>query len=481
MSIPHALVWFRRDLRCHSQSLLFNAQQLGGKVSCLYLGTPVDWMKYAVSPRQIDLIAQRLMFLRSTLSEYAIPLYVAETETHETTINWLLDWITTEGITDIYAQEELTWAEKKRDAILQEKLAARGVTLHLDPTSTILPVGLVTNQQGEMYRVFSAFRRRWWQVFLTQKWPKKAVSSASLIQQSHFHASIEKTNLCDITKWQRQPCQLAGDDAAIHQQWQNFLVNNVNQYALQRDFPAIDGTSRLSAYFSIGALSAKDCFQDVLVHYPEAIETDFKSGIGVWLSQMIWREFYYHLLASFPELSRNAPFLVWTDAVQWRINTVQAQAWQAGKTGFPLIDAAMRQLNATGWMHNRLRMLVASFWCKDLLFDWRVGEQWFLSQLVDGDFALNNGGWQWSASTGTDAVPYFRIFNPTTQSERFDSKGDFIRYWLPELSSVPNRYLHEPHLWSEFHTIDYPEPIVDHKMARLRAIDAYRLAKETFK
>ncbi len=479
MTTSHALVWFRRDLRCDLHEGLSQAQRLGGKVSCLYLGTPMDWTKYAVSPRQIDLIAQRLSHLRSVLKQYALPLHIAQTETHETTIPWLLNWLEGQGITHIYAQAEFTWAEKQRDRVLTRQLAERGIEFHLLPTATILPVGAIANQQGEMYRVFSAFRRRWWQTFLTHRIENTVLQAPSLAQQTHFNGWVHNHNACEITQWSQQNALLPVDDNAIQRQWRHFLEQDLSQYGTQRDFYGVNGTSRLSAYFAIGALSTQTCFQEVLRYYPHAIETDFKSGVGVWLSQMIWREFYYHLLAAFPELSCHRPFLLWTDGVQWQTNPQKAEAWKMGKTGFPVIDAAMRQLNTTGWMHNRLRMLVASFWCKDLLLDWREGEAWFLNQLVDGDFALNNGGWQWSASTGTDAVPYFRIFNPTTQSLRFDPSGAFLRAWLPELANVPNKYVHEPYLWAEFHTIDYPSPIIDHKVARLRAIEAYRLAKES--
>ena len=169
---------------------------------------------------------------------------------------------------------------------------------------------------------------------------------------------------------------------------------------------------------------------------PQLLE-DRESGAFAWLNELIWREFYRHLLVAYPDLCRHRPFIAWTDKVRWCDDAAKLHAWQRGETGYPIVDAAMRQLNATGWMHNRLRMISASFLVKDLLIDWRAGERYFMSQLLDGDLAANNGGWRWAASTGTDAAPYFRIFNPTTQGERFDPQGTFIRKWLPELAECP--------------------------------------------
>lgn len=181
----------------------------------------------------------------------------------------------------------------------------------------------------------------------------------------------------------------------------------------------------------------------------------------MWLNELIWREFYRHLMTYHPDLCKHRPFIRWTEQVQWQSNEKLLKAWQHGLTGFPIVDAAMRQLNETGWMHNRLRMITASFLVKDLLIDWRTGERYFISQLIDGDLAANNGGWQWAASTGTDAAPYFRIFNPTTQGQRFDVDGEFIRRWLPELKDVPAKAIHEPWAWADKQrvTLNYPRPL----------------------
>ena len=262
------------------------------------------------------------------------------------------------------------------------------------------------------------------------------------------------------------------------QRLRSFCREQVQDYQLQRDLPAVAGTSCLSPYLALGVLSPRQCFNRLLAECPALLEnTD--GGAFTWLNELIWREFYRHLLVAYPRLCRHRPFIDWTDGVIWNHSEQQLIAWQQGRTGYPIVDAAMRQLNETGWMHNRLRMISASFLVKDLLIDWRHGERYFMSQLLDGDLAANNGGWQWAASTGTDAAPYFRIFNPTTQGERFDSNGAFIRRWLPELAGVPDSDIHQPWRWAQRQQqhLDYPLPLVDHKLARLATLAAFEAAK----
>lgn len=198
-----------------------------------------------------------------------------------------------------------------------------------------------------------------------------------------------------------------------------------------------------------------------------------RKGVTTWIGELIWREFYRHILIGFPQVCMNRPFRVETDRLPWRYDEGQFEAWCAGRTGVPVVDAGMRQLAQTGWMHNRLRMITAMFLTKDLFIDWRLGERHFMRHLVDGDFANNNGGWQWSASTGTDAAPYFRIFNPFNQSRRYDPTGDYIRRFVPELEGVSADDIHEPHKSKSLAT-DYPRPIVDHDAVRRGTIKAFQ-------
>ncbi|MCY1406591.1 Deoxyribodipyrimidine photo-lyase [compost metagenome] len=265
----------------------------------------------------------------------------------------------------------------------------------------------------------------------------------------------------------------AGETEA-HDRLQRFIDEAVDDYQLQRDFPAVAGTSQLSPYLAAGVISPRQCLLRALGHNHGEFDSG-NSGLVTWINELIWREFYKHILNGYPRVSRHRAFRQETEALPWRHAPDELKAWQEGRTGIPIIDAAMRQLLATGWMHNRLRMIVAMFLTKNLLIDWREGERFFMRHLIDGDLAANNGGWQWSASTGTDAVPYFRIFNPVSQSRRFDSQGWFIKRWLPELADTDEKNIHSPMPPAQlFATSNYPQPIVDLGSSRQRALNAFK-------
>jgi deoxyribodipyrimidine photo-lyase len=263
----------------------------------------------------------------------------------------------------------------------------------------------------------------------------------------------------DRTRWPVEQNRLEA-------QLERFIYEREADYARLRDFPALNGTSALSPALSIGALSARQCL--AALQLARIGDSWLES---TWLNELIWREFYRHLLVAFPGQSRLEPFRPEVEArISWLENEAAFEAWKAGETGYPIVDAAMKQLLATGWMHNRLRMIVASFLTKLLRIDWRRGEAFFMSKLIDGDFASNLGGWAWSASVGADAAPYFRIFNPQLQSEKFDPKGEFIAHWLPQLDKLPARERHKPGAGQH---LGRPAPVVDYKRARQAALDDY--------
>ena len=253
-----------------------------------------------------------------------------------------------------------------------------------------------------------------------------------------------------------------------------FADAQIDYYQSERDFPAKPGTSQLSAYLAAGVISPRQCLHAAL----QSNQGEFDSGkVGAvtWINELLWREFYKHILVGYPRVSRHRAFRPETEALAWRDAPDELAAWQEARTGLPIIDAAMRQLLETGWMHNRLRMVVAMFLTKNLLIDWREGERFFMRHLIDGDLAANNGGWQWSASTGTDSAPYFRIFNPISQSEKFDSEGLFIKHWLPELAGLNKKEVHNPaSAGGLFGVADYPAPIVNLGASRERALAAFK-------
>jgi deoxyribodipyrimidine photo-lyase len=261
----------------------------------------------------------------------------------------------------------------------------------------------------------------------------------------------------------------------------DWFVNGgyIYQYASGRDRQDLTGTSQLSPYLRFGMLSPRQAVSAAMKAIQAATDAEERKGAETWLNELIWREFYIHILYHFPQVRRRNFRL---QNVRWENNPDLFSAWCAGRTGYPVVDAAMRQLVESGWMHNRGRMIVASFLTKDLLIDWRWGEKFFMQHLIDGDPAANNGGWQWTAGTGTDAAPYFRIFNPVSQSMKHDPEGTYIRRWLPELRDVPDEFIHEP--WKMpadvqrasgcIIGLNYPSPIVDHALAKERALEAYR-------
>ena len=266
----------------------------------------------------------------------------------------------------------------------------------------------------------------------------------------------------------------AGETAA-KSQLETFIAERLGGYKAQRDFPGVNGTSAISPWLAIGAISARQCLDAAAAANAGKLDSGDPGAVH-WISELVWREFYKHLIAAFPRLCIGRAFKPETELIRWRDDPDGLAAWKEGRTGVPIVDAAMRQLLQTGWMHNRLRMVSAMFLTKDLFIDWREGEAHFMRHLVDGDLAQNNGGWQWSASTGTDAAPYFRIFNPVSQSRTYDPAGRFIRKFCPELADLDNDAIHEPWKLPGLLRggIDYPPPIVEHSAVRERVIEAFQ-------
>ncbi|WP_087025000.1 deoxyribodipyrimidine photo-lyase [Thaumasiovibrio subtropicus] len=476
MSNAPIIVWFRRDLRVADNTALSKAAERQQPIIGLFVETPGQWRAHQMAPIQADLIERRLVVLRKKLNSLGIPLLVTQCDDFAATPS-LVEKVCTEfNASAVLCNKEYQLNEMQRDYQVANALKGVGVQMQVYDDSCILAPGTVLNGHGEPYKVFTPFRKSWLRVlnsYGAQAMPRPTPSPQFYPLQGDTQQVEPITFASEKIPSDAYPV----DDGAISSRLQQFCDESVHQYHEKRDYPAVDGTSMLSPYLAIGALSARQCFAMLMAAAPDCIDNP-KSGGFSWLNELVWREFYNHLLYAYPRLCRHQAFTPWSEAVRWEKNSAALSAWQAGKTGYPIVDAAMRQLNETGWMHNRLRMIVASFLTKDLFIDWRQGEAYFMSKLVDGDFAANNGGWQWAASTGTDAQPYFRIFNPTTQGKRFDPNGDFIRKWVKELENCPETLIHEPHLWAGVGNTAYPAPIVDHGEARTIAISRFQLAKE---
>lgn len=455
---PLSLVWLRNDLRSYDNAALDAAveysKDTGAALLVLFIATPETWQLHDMAPIKQDLIRRRVNAMQQELAELGIPLIACEGHSYQQVTAIFTELASLYHLT-VFAQTEYELRERQRDDAVQQVLRQHGGKMLLFDTQCIMPPGSIRTQQGDIYKVFTPFKRNW----------------LARLQQQPVHC-INRPKPADwpkIKTFSYEP-MLDGDNSSAH--WpvaeqavlhtmREFCQSKVSRYEQQRDYPAIDGTSQLSPYLAIGVVSAAQCVARLQLEAADEWLRE-KSGAAVWLSELIWREFYKHILVAYPDLIKHKPFQQDTAKIAWRNDKQLFQAWCDGCTGYPIVDAAMRQLNQTGWMHNRLRMITASFLVKDLHIDWRWGERYFMSKLIDGDFAANNGGWQWAASTGTDAAPYFRIFNPVTQSEKFDPKGDFLRLYLPELKHLSGKVLHWPHSSAN----RYIAPVVEHAKAR---------------
>ncbi|HCG8516055.1 deoxyribodipyrimidine photo-lyase [Vibrio parahaemolyticus] len=469
------LVWFRRDLRTLDHTALKAALDTGQPVVACFVATPEQWQEHHMAPMQADLIARRLEHVHQELTELNIPLLYKEVPRFDDCTKVICDWADKLNATAVMVNINYEVNEVELDRKVSQTLDNRGVEFHAFHDKCVHAPTTVLNKQGEYFKVFTPFKRAWLQKFSLptvskpQKQNELPSEQLAAVKQDGFDADFTFSYPRESSEaW----CASTND---ILKQLRTFARERSDGYQMKRDFPAIDGTSQLSPYLAIGALSPRQCIARL---YAENSQPDLSEGKATWLSEIIWREFYQHLLVFEPKLVKGRGFIDWEDKIQWSYDEQAFECWKTGTTGYPIVDAAMRQLNQTGWMHNRLRMIVASFLTKDLHIDWRWGEEYFMSKLVDGDFAANNGGWQWSASTGCDGQPYFRIFNPISQGEKFDSDGQFVRHWVPEIKSVPNKFVHKPWTWEGFSLLEYHKPMVDHKVEREITLRLFKSAKE---
>ncbi|AUI87778.1 deoxyribodipyrimidine photo-lyase [Vibrio azureus] len=469
------VVWFRRDLRTLDHMALKAALETGSPVVACFVATPEQWQSHHMAPIQADLIARRLEYLEQELAQLNIPLLYREVADFKAVPDLMLRWTNMLEATSVVAVKHYEVNEQALDEDVAKALSSRGTRLDLVEDKCIQPPKYVLNKQGDYFKVFTPFKRAWLKSLVLSPIYQPAAQTPldddvlSILKEEQYHSGVAFTYPRESSDaWKVSTTE-------IIEQLRSFVWQRSEAYQTQRDFPAIEGTSQLSPYLAIGALSARQCLARLCNEMPPEELTD---GKATWLSELIWREFYQHLLVFEPKLVKGEGFIPWESRIQWSYDQEAFERWKNGTTGYPIVDAAMRQLNQTGWMHNRLRMIVASFLTKDLHIDWRWGEQYFMTKLVDGDFAANNGGWQWSASTGCDGQPYFRIFNPISQGEKFDPEGHFVRKWVPEIQSVPNKFIHNPWLWSGFMTLDYFKPMVDHKAEREITLQLFKNAKE---
>lgn len=470
-----SLIWFRNDLRITDNNALHHACKRSDEgVAAVFVVSPAQWQSHGWGANKVDFVLRGVEALRESLATRHIALKIITVEHFADTPAALLKQAKRFKCDALFFNREYELNEAKRDAAVSDAFASDGLAVHAFDDQTILPPVDIRTNNGDFYTVFSPFKRKWIdtlkQQLPLQTWPKPGKQRAIDIKSDALPSTIKGYTFNEevSSHWP------AGESEA-KKRLTRFINNSLGDYKKHRDLPAIDGTSTVSPYLACGAISPKQCLLAAMEANSDRLDSG-RQGPLTWISELIWREFYRHVMVGFPRVCRYQPFKEHTAQMKWNDDDHLFEAWCEGRTGVPIVDAAQRQLVQAGWMHNRLRMITAMYLTKDLFIDWRRGERFFMQHLVDGDLASNNGGWQWSASTGTDAAPYFRIFNPYTQSERFDPAATFIKQYYPELREVDAKAIHDPTKWPPLlcGTLDYPEPIVDHKTARLRAIDAFK-------
>lgn len=463
---PVALVWFRRDLRVADNPALSAAIKSGFPVEAVYIHDEARY--FSPGGAQKWMIHHTLCALEPALAARGVRLRISLGTEEQT----LVDHASEIGAAAVFWNRRYSSEDVATDKRIKERLAAKGVAAHSFNGALLREPWEVKTGTGGPYRVFTPF------------WKALAAAGPSRLElaapptgraplQKDQRAAIDALGLLPTAPdWASEfPRLWAAGESGAHAALADFIDNAASAYSRARDIPAVQGTSLLSPYLAIGAISPLTVWN--------AIDGAMKAGRIAekealkFLSEIAWREFSTHLLFHFPTMAR-APWRAEFSAFPWRDDEAGFRRWTQGKTGVPIVDAGMRELWRTGWMHNRVRMIVASFLVKNLMIDWRKGERWFWDTLLDADPASNVSNWQWVAGSGADAAPYFRIFNPVLQGERYDPDGAYVRRYVPEIAALPNNLIHAPWKAPNALLLDYPPPLVDPAQSRRRALSAYQ-------
>jgi deoxyribodipyrimidine photo-lyase len=471
--MSNALVWLRRDLRDDDHAALYHALKRHTKVYVAFVfDTDILDQLPDKQDRRVEFIWESVRELKQSLQAHGSDLMVLHGRAQEA-IPALAGQL---AVTAVYANKDYEPIAIARDAAVAQTLLAANISLHLFKDQVLFEQDEVLTQTGKPYGVFTPYKNAhlaklnafYLKAYPVKKYCKHLAQIKPETLPSLESLGFKRTNLQEM----RLPTGMSGA-----QQLFDDFVQRIDQYHEARNYPAVKGVSYLSVHLRFGTISVRQ-----LANAAWQLSLAGNEGASTWLSELIWRDFYFQVLFHRPDLQQGHAYKTEYESLPFPNDKQWFEAWCEGRTGFPIVDAAMRQLNQTGYMHNRLRMVVASFLVKDLLIDWRWGERYFADKLIDFDFAANNGGWQWAASTGCDAQPYFRIFNPQSQSEKFDPQARFIRKYVPELAPLNDQQIHAP--WDpRFHkkglfdktlAVDYPRPVVDHAVQRERALGLYK-------
>ncbi len=459
------LVWFRRDLRVQDQPALAAASKDCREVLPLFVFDEPLLRSKTFGSACVTFMLECLQDLAASLADRGLQLHWRRGDPVDEVVKAARHW----QVEAVYWNRDYEPAALERDRLVAQALGRYGIEVRTFKDHVIFEPDEIRSASNGPLQRYGAYRKRWW-----ARWREAApaiLPAPRLGSNRKVRPQLNKLPDPADLGYARLDGLMPGGETAGRRRLAWFLRGPIRDYGIGRNRPAVDGSSMLSPHFRFGTVSPRSAAQAAL----EALRrrgTSWRTGITTWVDELVWRDFFQQVLANFPRVA-DEPFRQ-ENWVPPRRNTQQFRAWCEGRTGFPLVDAGMRQLNETGWMHNRVRMVVASFLVKDLLLDWRLGERYFMDHLLDADLAANNGNWQWCASTGTDAMPGYRIFNPVLQAKKFDPQGEYIRRYVPELKSVPAPSIFQPDAMSPEHQArcgcrigkDYPKPIVDHQRAR---------------
>ncbi len=463
--------WFRKDLRlCDNKALSefisfvknkFNPDK--DSILFFYIKNKNKFSYYG--EKRIQFLYHCLKDLQDSLKNFGFNLIVFQGSSFDV----IKELCNSYDNIILFANKQYEPYSIKRDNKISELVSSSG-TLLLFNDSLISEPGSILKDDGTPYVVYTPYKKKFLQLLEPGLYQECITDFAQIKKFSKYQYKNENyLNINDFLNKKIDSGLFKGGRTEGLKLLNEFVEKKVSEYHNKRDFPSLAGTSLISPHLHFGTVSVRECFKSAL---DKSRNKNFVNGVQVWIGELIWREFYYQIAFHFPYVISGA-FKKEYDNIQWENDDSKFQKWCNGLTGFPIVDAGMRQLIKEGWMHNRVRMITAMFLTKDLLIDWKWGEKFFSQHLIDLDFANNNGGWQWSASTGCDAQPYFRIFNPYLQSVKFDSEGLYIKKYLPELSNIKNKSIHKPDS-DILKSIDYPEPIVDHFKMKEIAISKFK-------
>ncbi len=476
------IVWLRRDLRTQDNAALSAACAQAQTVVPLFVFDPDILGREDTGAARVAFLIDALKVLDANLQKLGGKLIVRRGKVPEQILKAMDEF----GADGVFHQREYEPFGVQRDEAVAAALKERGKIVETFGGLSLFEPPQIVSHAGTPYTVFGPYKREWFA--RPADGPVQAPAHVSVPENAQSDALPSAADLKFRTS---QTFECGGEDAA-QALLQAFLAKKIQKYDEARDVLAEDATSLLSRHLHLGTLSARfvvDAVRKAGLDKPSGSEGGEQKaehrgepGHSTFLTEIAWHDFYLGILYHFPYVAEG-PFRRQYAGLEWENDPALFEAWKSGKTGYPIVDAAMRQMNSVAWMHNRGRMIVASFLAKDLLIDWRWGEKYFMQQLVDGDQAANNGGWQWAAGTGNDAQPFFRIFNPTSQGEKFDPDGAYVKRWVPELTRVPAKYIHAPWKLKESERAlvcpDYPPRVVDHAVQRGRALEMYeKCAKE---